>query len=216
MQDFPGNSQKAKARSETPTPPSAGRPKVERVTSGQAEYRKPGLGRKFKETFIGGSARDAAEGMITDVIIPTVRDMIFEAVESGFHRLIYGDSGRGRRGAPPSSYANVGKFNYAGISRSAPTPQPNTGMISRRSRARHDFGEIIIDSRPEANEVIDSLFEILSQYGSVPVSTLYELTGIVSSHVDHTWGWTSLQGAKARRQGDGRFVLDLPEPQKLD
>lgn len=214
MQDFPGNSQKARTRSEAPTP--AAGPKIERVTSGTAEYRKPGLGRKFKETFIGGSARDAAEGMITEVIIPTVRDMIFEAVESGFHRLIYGDSGRGRRGAPPSSYSNVGKFNYSGISRTNTAPPAGPGMMSRRSRARHDFGEIIIDSRQEANEVIDNMFEILSQYGSVPVSTLYELTGISSSHVDHTWGWTSLQGAKAARQRDGRFLLDLPEPQKLD
>lgn len=60
------------------------------------------------------------------------------------------------------------------------------------------------------------MFEILSRYGSVSVANLYELTDIVSSHVDHKFGWTSLQGAKVVRMRDGRFLLDLPEPESLN
>lgn len=89
-------------------------------------------------------------------------------------------------------------------------------MLSNRSRMRHDFGDILIDSRREADEVIEMLYEILSRNESVSIADLYALTNIAPTHVDHKWGWTSLQGAKAARQRDGRFLLDLPEPVALN
>ena len=217
MHDFPGNSQKAKARAQTPPPPPEERPKVERVTTSKPEQRKRGLGRKFRETLIGGTARETAEYMVQDVVVPAVRDMIFDAFESGLHRLIYGESNRTRSNMP-SSYSNVGHVNYQGMSTSRPTATHQTSerKLSRRSRSRHDFGEIIIENRREADDVLELMFEYLDRFGEVKVADLYEMTGIASSHVDHKWGWTSLQGAKLVRTRDGRFLLDLPEPSALD
>lgn len=210
MQDFPGNSQKAKTRPNVPTPDE--RPKIERVTTATAEQRKRGLGRKFKETFIGGSLRDTADYMVVDVVVPAVRDTIVDALQGGIERLFNGESNRPRRSAAPSAYSGVGHVNYSGMSRT-PTTQPR--MLSRRSRTMHDFGEIVIDSLREANDVIEQMYEVLSRLGVVHVADLYEMTGIASSHVDHKWGWTSLQGTKAVRTRDGRYLLDLPEPTLL-
>jgi hypothetical protein len=214
MQDFPANSAKARARSEPPTqgPPE----RIERVTSAEASRRKRGLGRQFKDTFIGGNARMAADYAMTDIVIPAIRDLMFDAIQGSLDRWIYGDSRRPRRGGPPSSsYSGIGPHvDYRGLSMNRPTPS-TTRMLSRRSRARQDFDEIIISSRAEAQEVLDLMFEFLSRYGVVRVSELYEMTGIASSHTDHKWGWTSLAGAKLGRLRDGRFVLDLPEPESL-
>jgi hypothetical protein len=88
--------------------------------------------------------------------------------------------------------------------------------LSRRSRARHDFDELIIPSRQEAEEVIDRMFDLLSRYGEVSVADLYELTGIQSSHTDMKWGWRELRGTKAIRLRQGGFLLDLPEPEPLN
>jgi len=88
-------------------------------------------------------------------------------------------------------------------------------MLSRASRARHDFADIVIPSQREANEVIDRLFDLLSRYGSASVADLYELTGIQSNHTDMKWGWTELPGARAARLRDGTYLLELPEPQPL-
>src|SRR3954454_19709732 len=111
MQDFPANSQKAKTRSEMPTE----RPeKIERVTSAEAVRRKRGLGRQFKDTFIGGDARGSAEYVVVDILIPAVRDMFAEAATAGIERLIYGE-GRRRRNGPPSGYNNVGHVDYRGM-----------------------------------------------------------------------------------------------------
>lgn len=213
MQEFPGASQKA--RSQAQPPPAVERPKVESVTSAPAEQRKPGLGRKFKTTIIGGAARDTAEYMVADVIIPAVRDMVFDAFEGGLHRLIYGESTRTRRNVP-SSYSNVGHVNYQGMSTRQQPQQSSGRSLSRRSRNQHDFGEIIIEDRREAQETLDQMFEFLSRFGEVKVSDLYTMTRIRTEHVDHKWGWTSLQGAKLVRTRDGRYLLDLPEPEALD
>jgi hypothetical protein len=153
--------------------------------------------------------------MVTEVVVPAVRDTMAEALQSGIEKLIYGDS-RPRRGStPPAGYSSVGHVNYQRMS--APTVKPSQPrMLSRRSRTRQDFGEIIIQSRVEADEVIERMFDILSRYGSVSVADLYELTGIASSHTDYKWGWHELRGAKAVRLRDGNFLLDLPEPEMLN
>jgi len=212
MQDFPANSRKAKT---APDGSPEERPRVERVTSAEAVRRKRGLGRQFKETFIGGSGRGAVEYMVTEVVVPAVRDTMAEALQTGIEKLIYGDT-RPRRGpsAPPGG--SSGYVNYQRISATPTVKPPQPRMLSRRSRTRQDFGEIVIASRVEADEVIERMFDILSRYGSVTVADLYELTGIASSHTDYKWGWNELRGAKAVRLRDGNFLLDLPEPEMLD
>lgn len=219
MQDFPANSRKA---AQTRPDGSQSRPEdaktIERVTSGEAVRRKRSLGRQFKETFIGGSARLAIEYMTMEVVIPAVKDMLYDAFQGGLQQMIYGDS-RPKRGAGPSSYSNVGHVAYNRMSKAPPTsaqPQPGGRTLSRRSRTRQDFDEIVVQTRQEANEVIDRMFELLSRYGTVTVADLYELTGIQNSHVDYKWGWTELRGAKAAHLRSGGYLLDLPEPQPLD
>jgi hypothetical protein len=207
MDEFPPNSQKARRLPDEPQ-------KLERVTSAEAVRRKRSLGRRFRETFIGGDARTAAEHTMMEVVVPAIKDTLAEALQSGIERLIYGESRpRSRRTPGPTTYDNVGRVNYQQMS--SPPPRSQSNMLSRRARARHNFDEIVIQNRQDANEVIDQLFDVLSRYGSVPVASLYELTGLESSHMDYKWGWTDLRGAKATRLSDGRFLLDLPEPQQL-
>jgi len=211
MEDFPANSAKARARSEMPL--GDGRPdKIERVTSAEAVRRKKRLGSRFKETFVGGSARDAVDYMILEVVIPAIQDTLIDAFQGGVERLIRGDT-RPRHPRTTSSYSNLGHVDYRGISTNKP---PTSRTLSRQSRTRHDFGDIVIQSRKEAEEVLDQLYDILSRYGSVPVADLYELTGIQSSHTDHKWGWTSLRGARVSPQRSGGYLLALPNPEPLD
>jgi hypothetical protein len=218
MQDFPPNSQKAKTRSEDLRPGE--RPeKIERVTSAEAERRKRGLGRQFKETFIGGSARGAAEYMVTDVVVPAIRDTLFNALQGGLDRLIYVDTRLRRVGVGSRSPYSDGEpprvaYNTMSTIRSTARP-PAPRMLSQSSRARQEFDEIIIQSRPEAEDVIDRMFDWLSRYGIVTVAELYEMTGIQSSHTDHKWGWTQLRGARVVPVRGKGYLLDLPEPESL-
>lgn len=211
MSELPPNSHKAKETAQAK--------KIKPVTSAQAERRKRGLGRQFKETFFGGSGKDAVGYAIEEVIVPAIKDTLVEALQGGVERLIHGNRGVGRRTyTTPWSNNNdlgVGRFNYNGVSTPTPANQQQQRSFSQRGRARHDFGELLIPSGPEAHEVIDQMFEILGRYGQVSVGDLLALTGIRPDHTDEKWGWTDIEGATAIRTRNGMYRLALPKPQEL-
>lgn len=213
MHEFPSNSAKARAQSEAARKGER-REKVERVTSAEAVRRKKRLGSRFKETLIDGTPQMAFEYMLVEVIVPAIQNTMIDAFQGGIERLIKGESRR-RPGSRTTSYSDVGHFNYQSVSSNRPPTSDSSRRISRRSRSLQTFDEIVIPSRVEAEEVLDRMFELLSRYGMVTVSELYEMTGIASAHTDHKWGWTSLPGAKVVRMRTGGFLLDLPEPQAL-
>lgn len=222
MQDFPPNSQKAAAQSAPPEPK-----RIERVTTAEVERRKKGIGRKFKEAFIVGDARMAWQYIITDVVVPSIQDILIESFQGGIERLIKGEGARSRRSSYRPWWEQGGYGGVAGpghVDYTAPSSAPRPGskparppqrQLSRMSRARNEFDELIIPDRRGAEEVIERMFDILSKYGSVSVADLYELTGLASTHTDVKWGWTQLRGARAERLPRGGFVLNLPEPQPL-
>lgn len=210
MSELPPSSHKAR---ETAQPK-----KIKPVTSAKAERRKRGLGRQFKQTFFAGSGRDALGYAIEEVVVPAIRDTLTDALQGGIERLIHGNRGVGRRTytAPWSSSnhdPSVGHFNYNSISK--PKTDSQQRAFSRRGRSRHDFGELLIPSGPEAHEVINQMFEILQGWGQVSVADLLALVGIRPEHTDEKWGWTDLEGATAVRQRNGMYRLALPDVEEL-
>jgi hypothetical protein len=93
--------------------------------------------------------------------------------------------------------------------------QQRPRQMSPRARARHNFDEIVLESRQEAEDVLERLYDLVEQYGSASVSDLLELVGIAATHTDQKWGWEELRGAHATRIRGG-YLLDLPEPEPLN
>lgn len=187
---------------------------ITRVTSGDTVRRKKSFRKQFSETFVAGDMKSAMSYVMFDVLLPAAKDMIVDAGSSGIEKLIFGDSRR--RGTTPPQSGPTGYISYNRMAMGAASrlSAPQRAM-SRRARSRHDFDEIILDSRTEAEEVIDRLFDVVSQYETATVADLYELVGLSASHTDHKWGWTDVRGAGVSRVRDG-YLLDLPEPRPLD
>lgn len=210
MDTFPSNTQKGAVPpgAKPQTPPK----QIKQVTT--ARKRKASLSNRFTRTFVGGDAKTALEYVVESVVIPTIRDTIFEAGSTMIERLIYG-SARPRRGPAPMA----GPLGYVSYNRAAPgaNQRPSTApQLSKQARARHDFGEIVLESRPEAEEVWDQMYNILERYDVVTIADLYDLTGLQSSHTDHKWGWTQLRNSGVSRVRGGGYSLELPEPQPLE
>lgn len=204
MDEFPSNSDMGKGPPEEPK-------RVERVTSSAPIRRRKSLGSQFKSIFFSGDARSALRYAVLDVFVPAAREAIADAGREGIDRLILGDSRR-KRSAPtsgPSGYVSYNK-RYAMGGQIIEPPRE----MSRKARSQHNFDEIVLQSRIEAEEVIDRMFDILGKYESVNVADLYGLTGIEESHTDYKWGWTELRGAGVARVRNG-YLLDLPDPQPL-
>lgn len=200
---------------EFPPNSEAARKNIERVTEGTVTRKKKSLRKQLSETFVAGDMRSAMRYVMFDVLLPAAKDMIVEAGSAGIEKLIFGE-GRRRRGASSPQSGATGYVSYNKYSGPMGTGlNAAQRVISRQSRARHDFDEIVLDSRVEAEEVIDRLFDLVSRYESATVADLYELVGLASAHTDHKWGWTDIRGSGVTRIRDG-YLLDLPDPEPLN
>lgn len=202
--DYPANSEASKR-----VVSNKNEKNVERVTSGDAIRKKKSLRKQFKETFIAGDVKTSIRYVAFDILLPTLRDMLWEAGSGGIEKLIFGDSRRRGSTIPQSGPTGYVSYNRYAVGR-GPLAGPQRAM-SRMARARHDFDEIVLESRIEAEEVIDRLFDLVSRYETATVADLYELVGLPSSHTDNKWGWSDLRGAGVSRVRDG-YLLDLPDP----
>ena len=212
MDEFPGNSHGAK-KSDQPTEAK----NVDKVVVGAVVRRKKPLGARFAEMFVGGDAQSVMQYVLLEVLAPAAKDMIADAVSQGVERLIFGEArSTGRRtGARPSG--SSGYVSYNNISRATVRPREEDARVplSRRSRAAHDFEEIVLATRVEADEVITRMWDLLEKYELVTVNELYDLVGVSGNFTDDKWGWLSLRGAGVRRIREG-YLLDLPKPVPID
>lgn len=216
--DYPSNSRR-QIREEGDKPnPKVPPKKVERVTRGDAVRRKKPLGKRFAETFVGGDARSVMGYIMLDVLVPSAKDTIADVFTQGVERMLFGEA---RSSSRRTGRFSNGSTSYTPYNRYAPTrpagqrDRDEPRHLSRRSRATHDFDEIILPTRVEGEEVVDQLFELVSKYDAASVADLYGLIGADSDHVDQKWGWTDLRGAGVTRVRGG-YLLDLPRPEPLD
>ena len=79
----------------------------------------------------------------------------------------------------------------------------------RSSEPRDDI--YVLNSRTEAEEVLEKLRNILTDYGSVTVADYKELIGITSTFTENNLGWTDLSKAEIIRSFDG-WTVALPTP----
>lgn len=215
MEEFPGNSHKKKTGPAKDAEPK----KVEKIISSDAVLRKKPLSKRFAETFVSGNGKGVAGYVVMDVLIPAAKDMVADAMSQGVERMLFGEarSTSRRTGLRPggsSSYVSYNRYSsgspVSGSRREEPRVTP-----SRRARATHNFAEIILATRVEAEEVIDRLFDLVSRYETATVADLYDLVGAERSYTDDKWGWADLRGAGVTRIREG-YLLDLPRPEPLD
>jgi hypothetical protein len=208
--EFPANSKRSREQTTT----EADEKKVAKVVEGRVVRRKKSPGKRFGEMFVSGDSKSVGQYVLMDVLLPAARDAIADAVSQGVERLIFGEarSSSRRTGARPSGSAGPGgHISYNRFSQNRPA-EPR---MTQRARATHNFDEVVLATRAEAEEVLDRLFDLIAKYEMATVSDLYDLIGEQSSFVDEKWGWTDIRDASIRRIRDG-YLLDMPKPVTID
>lgn len=213
MSEYPSNS-----RTRQPRPQEKGRPKMEPVVQNEVKRRKRSLGSRFRDNFGVVDGQSVAHYIFLDVLIPAAKDAVVDAVTQGIERLIFGEnrprstgSSRGRSSGTFVDYRSASTSS----SRTMPRNEPEGPALSRRARRSHDFGEIVLATRAEADEVLDRLFSLVSQYENASVADLYDMLNISGEYTDEKWGWVELRGANVRRARGGGYLLELPPPESL-
>lgn len=212
MEEFPSNSKIVQKPEEEPEPK-----KVEKVVEGTVVRRKKPWHKKVAALFVGDDMQTVGQYLTFEVLLPAIKDTIVDVATQGVERMFYGEVRSVHRKGPRHNSSNY--TNYTSYSRyqTQAERRPGRPEISKRARANHDFDEIILKTRGEAQEVIDRLYDLVAKYDSASVADLYDLVGASSAYTDDKWGWTDLRGAGATRLSrGGGYLLDLPQPELLE
>ena len=202
MEQYKSNSNSSREReSEKQTPKKKN---IEKVTKGAARTKKKS---KFLDSFIAEDVKDVKDYLINDVLVPTIKNTIAEMVANGTDMALFGEV---RHGHKKSQRGNRTPY------RDYYDRRDDRRRESRRGAA-YDFESVIVESRGEAELVLDRMDEIIDNYDSVSITELYDLVGYDGGkYTDSKYGWTSLRGVDIERLRDGSYEIVMPAPKQID
>ena len=89
--------------------------------------------------------------------------------------------------------------------------QPPYSPPVRPSRASQD---IVLNTREEAELVLQTMQDIIEKYEFASVSDFHTIVGLPSTYVDNNWGWSGLQYVDIRQTREG-WLLDMPSVEPI-
>lgn len=211
VDNYPGNSKKDRVE-ETKKPD---RPELKPVVRTAGVIKKPTLGSRMKETFAGEDAKSTGSYVFFEVVIPAIKAMMFDTITQGADRILFGG-----RDVIRSGMANAprGRTNYNKVSTDNANRYPGRNFegggreINRQARNNHNTGDILLDTRGEAETVLDTMQDLISRFQWVSLSEFYSLVDVTAEFTDEKWGWTNISTAQIR-PSRGKYVILLPSPE---
>lgn len=178
------------------------------VVSGEVVTKKRSILRKVTDALINQNTDNIKDYVIFDIVVPAIKNTFSDALIS-IVELVFGTRKK-QPGTPSTSYSSYYKGTNS-TSNSTPSA-PSTPYLGLSKR---DFDEVVVETRWEAEDVIDHLTTAILEYGSASIADFYELVGIQSNFTDNKYGWTNLATAEVVRVGGG-YLIKLPPTVKLD
>ncbi len=201
---YPGNSHKAK-QDKAEAEAKKGRKNVKPVIRRAAKRKKPTLGSKFKETFVGEDIDNIGMYIIHDVVVPAIKNTLYDLTVGSMSMMLLGDA-RPRNLSRDKGRSHVSYSSYSKDSR------PKYSTPNRR--AMHKFDDIILENKGDAEAVLDHLVDLIIDYGQATVADLYDLVNISHDFPDSSYGWEDLSQAYVNRVRDG-YLIVLPKVMEL-
>lgn len=133
-------------------------------------------------------------GPISDVLIPSMKDMLADMITVGVERVFFGDIKSAYNRRSRTSYTSYSQF--------------------RRSNM-FDTTTIVLPTRTDAEQVLETLCDLIIRHEFVTVEELNNLVSINSTYKDSRVGWTDLRESNIIRVEKG-YMLDLPVPQPIE
>lgn len=201
--DYASNSMKTRAKKAEVT---AEQPKKEIKKIASAKPKK----KSKLENFFGNDMKTIIDYIGKEVIIPAAKKMLVDAGCDAISMLFYGDTSHSAKRPTNYGYGSGVGVNYTRFS--------STRGESIRPTARYSnvvCDDIILQSKDEANMVIDSLCEVIETYGWVSVADMHEMVGMPVGYTEHKYGWNSLRTADIIAVREG-YMIRFPAPRPLD
>ena len=198
MEEYKSNSHKSRQSQNDNIPEK----KVEKVVIGSVKSKKKNGLQKITNVFVPEDVDDVKSYIFEDIVIPAVKDIILDAV-----RAFLGVSGSPRGKSSASSKISYRKY-YDDRDRQ------DSGHTTR-TRTGYDYDDIILESRGEAEDVLERMDELIATYQLVSVADFYDLVGISGNYTDNKYGWTDIRNASVVHVRDG-YMIKLPKALPLN
>ena len=207
MTEYKSNSHKSKEEE---------RQKLDPIVKGAKKVEKKN--ETFKE-MVKNNLPSIKEYIIMDVLIPAGKKAISDVIGSSsdifvdtIDTILFGEkrSRRNRRGSSSrTSYYKYYEERDRGRYR-------DRDRDYDRNRLRgYEFDDIILETRRDAEEVLDRMEDLIDTYKIVSVADFYDLVGQRCSYTDQKYGWYDLRPAQIIRAYDG-YVIQFPKIQPIE
>ena len=204
IKDYPPNSDKSK-----------------REGTNHIQYNKPKLSGKVavrKNNTVVQQLKSQTEELkqhaIEDVILPGLRDAVWDIFTTTLSSLLYGTTGAGPRrqnGSRPFTssinYASTNSYNRMG------RPQSSPNKVAKVKPRPEE--ELIFACKADAEAALDALRESVASYGVVSVQSLFEMCDRTAPFTSNKYGWMDLEDAYIERVREG-YILRMPRSLPLE
>lgn len=201
MDNYKPNSFKSKEAQSNETDTS--KKKTDKVIRGTAKVKKKNEVQKIASSIISEDISDVVNYILTGVLVPIIKDALYDIVVGGAKMLLFGETGGSSSRRSSSNNSRVSYRSYYDNGR-----QSSGNSIPKKSG--YDFDPIIFDNRGDAEYTLDKMHDIInSEYQVVSVMDMYCAAGLDCPYTYDSYGWTSLAGAEITKVRDG-WMIKLP------
>lgn len=180
------------------------------VSAGKARVKKKSVLSNITKSIISDDAQNVKSYILMDVLIPSFKKALSDIVTNGVDILLYGENGQKKK-------TNAGRVSYrnyyddkTGDRYSSRSSSRDDSRASRGKNSDALFDDVVVDSRGEAEEILNRMSEYLDTYPVISVADMYDLANITTfPYTYNDYGWKSVAGAKPVRVNDG-YLIKMP------
>lgn len=169
------------------------------------EPKKKGM---FERLVVGLAGPNGVKGiagnLYNEVIVPAVKQTMFDSIQRGFYQMIFGADK-----TPPGGYGYGRRENYTAYSQ----PATRSATVVETVVPRNQVKRYYLKDHYAAEELLLRMREYAGQYDVILVADYMEMLGQPSTFTHNSFGWTRTQLENVRIIPDaGAYFLELPTP----
>ena len=149
--------------------------------------------------------------MIFDVLVPAMKDTLYDIVANTVSMFLFGGTTAGRRTGSTRRYNDYSAAYSVNRSRRAKSDPYDRDRLSSGVRGSLYCDDLEFESYQKARKVYDYMLDRLNEYPSVTVADFYHAAGVT---VDWTWDkyvWYDLLGMQIQRGYGDRCYIIMPK-----
>lgn len=184
--------------------------KIQKVVKNPVKIKKKSKLAKFAESFIVEDIKSVLSWGANEVVIPALKKLFVEFIDSTANSMVYGHSVDPRRRG--SSTSNISYRDYY----SSPTVRrTSVDPYDVKHEEVYSLGTVEVKTKEEAEDVIRDMYSYIERNGYIEVGVFMEMLGVNPRQTDFNWGWTSIAGARAIHRYGGGWEISLPRVMEI-